>query len=138
LKFVKKAFSPNKPEKITIIGSVMNRNKSLDSGVPPIFQFDNDIREHYPVIAGIDEAGRGPLAGPVVAAAVVLPPDFKDPMLNDSKKLTKRKRIYLRDKIIETAVDYGIGIINNNTRNKERPLMDSSYTSRDGYTGVHR
>lgn len=63
--------------------------------------------------AGCDEAGRGCLAGPVVAAAVILPPDYRDPLLNDSKKLTKRKREYLKNKIIESAIDYGIGVIDN-------------------------
>ena len=49
-------------------------------------------REGFGRVCGIDEAGRGPLAGPVVAAAVILPPDYKLPGLNDSKKLTARKR----------------------------------------------
>lgn len=60
-------------------------------------------------IAGIDEAGRGPIAGPVVAAAVILPDNFYLPGLNDSKKLTKNKRERLYQSIIETC-DYGIGM----------------------------
>jgi ribonuclease HII len=64
--------------------------------------------------AGCDEAGRGCLAGPVVAAAVILSKDYRDPILNDSKKLSKRKRTYLRDKILDSAVDYGIGVVDNN------------------------
>ena len=62
---------------------------------------------------GCDEAGRGCLAGPVVAAAVILPPDFNDLMLNDSKKLTKRQRSILRKKILDEAMDFGIGIVDN-------------------------
>jgi len=64
----------------------------------------------YGFIAGIDEAGRGPLAGPVVAAAVVLPEDAFLMYLDDSKKVTEKRREVLFDQIIETAVSYGIGM----------------------------
>jgi len=63
--------------------------------------------------AGIDEVGRGPLAGPVVAAAVILPDDFDIPGINDSKKLSEKKREELFDKIKESAVDYAFGIVDN-------------------------
>lgn len=62
-------------------------------------------------IAGIDEAGRGPLAGPVVAAAVILPAAFHDPDINDSKKLSPKKRLRLYGKIYAQAVAVGIGIV---------------------------
>ena len=58
--------------------------------------------------AGTDEAGRGCLAGPVTAAAVILPPDFDEPLLNDSKKLTKKQRQYLRPIIEEKAIAYAV------------------------------
>jgi len=61
--------------------------------------------------AGCDEAGRGCLAGPVVAAAVILPFDFKHSWLNDSKQLSEKKRDLLRPIIIERAISYGIGIV---------------------------
>jgi ribonuclease HII len=61
--------------------------------------------------AGTDEAGRGCLSGPVVAAAVILPKDFKHPLLNDSKKLTERQRELLRPIIEAQAVSYGVGIV---------------------------
>ncbi|MDR2537698.1 MAG: ribonuclease HII [Treponema sp.] len=61
------------------------------------------------MICGIDEAGRGPLAGPVCAAAVVLPPEFPVSMLNDSKKLSAAKREAARRLIVECAVAWGIG-----------------------------
>ena len=61
------------------------------------------------LICGVDEAGRGPLAGPVCAAAVILPRDLVIPGLNDSKKLTDKKRRELYDVIISSAEAYGIG-----------------------------
>ena len=64
--------------------------------------------EGYTVICGCDEAGRGPLAGPVFAAAVILPEDTDIPGLNDSKKLTEKQRDKLFDTIKELAVDYAI------------------------------
>ncbi|MFM8454883.1 MAG: ribonuclease HII [Gammaproteobacteria bacterium] len=59
-------------------------------------------------IAGVDEAGRGPLVGPVVAAAVILPADFPTQNLNDSKKLSAKKRDYLYDMIVDRALSFGI------------------------------
>ena len=64
--------------------------------------------EGYRVICGVDEAGRGPLAGPVCAAAVILPPNAQIPGLNDSKKLTDKKRRELMPVIKEMALGYGI------------------------------
>lgn len=62
-------------------------------------------------ICGIDEAGRGPLAGPVVAGAVILPKDCQILFLNDSKKVSQKKRDLLFDEIKEKAVAYGVGIV---------------------------
>ena len=62
----------------------------------------------YKLVCGIDEAGRGPLAGPVCAAAVILPPDCKIEGLNDSKKLTDKRRRELYDVIVAQAAAYGI------------------------------
>ena len=64
--------------------------------------------EGYELICGVDEAGRGPLAGPVCAAAVILPKGLVIPGLNDSKKLTEKKREELFNIIIEQAISYGI------------------------------
>lgn len=64
--------------------------------------------------AGIDEAGRGCLAGPVVAAAVILPEGYENQDLNDSKKLSAGQRNILKAEIIEKAIDYAIGIADNN------------------------
>lgn len=68
------------------------------------------IEAGYKIICGIDEAGRGPLAGPVHAAAVVLPIGLEIEGLNDSKKLTEKKREQLFDIICEKAIDYSIGV----------------------------
>lgn len=62
-------------------------------------------------IAGIDEAGRGPLAGPVVVACVIMPRDSMIEGVNDSKKVSEKKREKLYDQIIEEAIAYGVGIV---------------------------
>lgn len=72
-----------------------------------LFEYDRNLG--YNRLCGIDEAGRGPLCGPVCAAAVILPPDAEIDGLNDSKKLTEKKREALFDVICDTAVSYGIG-----------------------------
>ena len=64
----------------------------------------------FEVVCGIDEAGRGPLAGPVYAAAVILPKGHIVEGVNDSKKISEKKRDMLYDKIIEECVDYSIGV----------------------------
>ena len=69
-------------------------------------QFYPDLLE-----AGLDEAGRGCLAGPVVAGAVILPPDYTHPILNDSKKLTHKKRLEIREDIYKDALTWAVGII---------------------------
>lgn len=61
--------------------------------------------------AGCDEAGRGPLAGPVVAAAVILPDDYANPMLNDSKQLTERRRNLLREEIEREALAWAVAVV---------------------------
>lgn len=65
----------------------------------------------YGLVCGIDEAGRGPLAGPVVAGAVILPEDCNILYLNDSKKLSEKRRNELFDEIKEKALAYGVGIV---------------------------
>lgn len=63
------------------------------------------------LVAGIDESGRGPLAGPVLAAAVILPPDYEDAKIRDSKTLSQRQRERLLDVIQRDAVAIGIGVV---------------------------
>ena len=75
----------------------------------PSFEFENEkYAEGYTAVCGCDEAGRGPLCGPVVAAAVILPRDIVIEGLNDSKKLTEKKREALFDIIKEKAIAYAI------------------------------
>ncbi len=79
-----------------------------------LWKFENEFRaQGFKQIAGVDEAGRGPLAGPVVSAAVILPDDFDVPGVNDSKKLTPRKRDKLYDQILGGATTVGVGIVDN-------------------------
>lgn len=73
-----------------------------------LFEFDNGIRQQYKCICGVDEAGRGPLAGDVYAAAVVFDDGVVIEGINDSKKLSEKKRELLFDEIIEKAKDYCI------------------------------
>ncbi|MCR4601962.1 MAG: ribonuclease HII [Prevotella sp.] len=74
------------------------------------------LQSHYYqglVEAGVDEAGRGCLAGPVYAAAVILPDDYQHPLLNDSKQLSDHQRRLLREDIQRDAVDWAVGIASN-------------------------
>lgn len=77
-----------------------------------INEFENNLKaKGYKYIAGVDEAGRGPLAGPVYAAAVILPDNCDIEGINDSKKLTEKKREKLYDEIIEKAVAWSVSAV---------------------------
>ena len=75
-----------------------------------LFEFDQTVRaaHHVSCLAGVDEAGRGPLAGPVFAAAVILPPDFPGEGIRDSKKLSEKKREALEAIIKEKALAFSV------------------------------
>lgn len=81
--------------------------------------------------AGTDEAGRGCLAGPVVAAAVILPSDFEHPFLNDSKQLSEKKRLELKPFIEKNALAYAVSFIHNEEVDQLNVLQAS-------ITGMHR
>ena len=85
-------------------------------------------REYRPlgVVCGIDEVGRGPLAGPVVAGAVILPEDCQILYLNDSKKLTERRRELLYEEIMEKAVAVGLGVVSQE-RIDEINILQATY-----------
>lgn len=78
-----------------------------------LFEFDKSLREtnHVTWIAGFDEAGRGPLAGPVSSAGVVLPADYHNDMINDSKKLTDKERRVLFEEIKKVAIAYSVILV---------------------------
>ena len=81
-------------------------------------KIENDIYKNDPnikYICGIDEAGRGPLAGPVVVASVIMPKDSMIDRANDSKKVSEKRREELYEVIINEAISYGIGIVDENT-----------------------
>lgn len=75
-------------------------------------EIENDLyKKGFNYLCGIDEAGRGPLAGPVVVAGVIMPKDSMIEGVNDSKKVSEKKREILYDKIIEEAISYSVAII---------------------------
>jgi ribonuclease HII len=85
----------------------------------------------YKFIAGIDEAGRGPLAGPVVAAAVIFPPDYHNGQINDSKKISARKREELYEIINKDALAVGIGTADADTIDRINILQASLQSMRE-------
>ncbi|MEW5899039.1 MAG: ribonuclease HII [Bacillota bacterium] len=79
--------------------------------MPDLFRYENELRaQGFALIAGVDEAGRGPLAGPVVAAAVILPEKENINEVNDSKKLSAGVRERLAARIKKLAVDWSVGL----------------------------
>ncbi len=90
-----------------------------------MYSYENKYEALYP-LCGIDEVGRGPLAGPVYAAAVILPADFEILYLNDSKKLSEKKREELYDVIMEKAVSVGIGF-STHTRIDEINILQATF-----------
>jgi ribonuclease HII len=90
----------------------MTKEERLEKQKNRLFEmrsFDNEYRRAYGQVGGIDEVGRGPLCGPVVACCVVLPEDIEILGIDDSKKLSKKKREELYDQILEKALAVGIG-----------------------------
>ena len=86
-----------------------NEHKEIER-LQTMHHFEHEAKKlGYTMIAGVDEVGRGPLAGPVMAAAVILPPDFYLPGLNDSKLMTAMKRAELYEQITQKAMAWSIG-----------------------------
>ncbi len=86
-------------------------------------QFTTDLTE-----AGCDEAGRGCIAGPVFAAAVILPKNYQNELLNDSKKLSHKQRMALREIILKDALDYAVASVDNYEIDKIN-ILNASYLS---------
>lgn len=103
-------------ERKGVINLVSRMDKKIDAYHKEILRtekmkfFENKYSD-YEYICGIDEVGRGPLAGPVVAGAVILPKDCKLLYLNDSKQLSEKKREELYDKIMECCIDAQVGVV---------------------------
>lgn len=98
--------------------------------------FDDFYRHSYAVVCGTDEAGRGPLAGPVVAGAVILPAGFVPEGLNDSKKLSEKKREKLYTVITENAVSWAIGMASPEEIDRENILNASLLAMRRAIDGL--
>lgn len=92
----------------------------------------------YSFVAGVDEVGRGPLAGPVVSACVVLPADFSILGVDDSKKVTEKKRNELYDLILENAICYGIGEKDNTVIDDINILEATKLAMRDAVAAADR
>jgi ribonuclease HII len=93
---------------------------------------------HNLIEAGCDEAGRGCLAGPVVAAAVILPKNYKHPFLNDSKKLSVARRLMLKDEIISSAVAWKVAFIGNTEIDEMNILRASIKAMHDAVEGLKK
>jgi ribonuclease HII len=90
----------------------MPQNRGVtDEIIPAHFSYDEDLRLKYPLLAGIDEAGRGPLAGPVVASAVILPSGLLLRGLRDSKVVSEKERRRLFWDINREAIAVGVGMV---------------------------
>ena len=100
------------------------------------FDLEKIKEKNIKVLAGVDEAGRGPLAGPVCAAAVILPPDFYVAEINDSKKLTEKKREKLYDVIIENAVSYSIAFADVDYIEKNNILQATFFAMKQAVEGL--
>ena len=94
--------------------------------------------EGYKFIGGTDEAGRGPLVGPVVCACVVLPKDYENDEINDSKKLTEKKREKLYDIIMKDALSVGVSIISNKVIDEINILEASRLGMKNAYLEANK
>ncbi len=104
----------------------------------PTFDIENKIwSSGYKYIAGTDEAGRGPLVGPVVAAAVILPKDFINTDINDSKKLSAKKREELYSIITSNALSYAVSIVSEKVIDKINIYNASKKAMEEAISGLH-
>lgn len=99
---------------------------------------EQHLWKKHRLIAGCDEAGRGPLAGPVVAAAVILPPGYHHPEIDDSKKLTPAQRSRLFEVIVENALGHAFGIVDVTTIDLVNILNATKIAMREALRGLVR
>ncbi len=105
--------------------------------LPTMWEFEELARRQgYRSIAGIDEAGRGPLAGPVVAAAVILDPGTVIEGINDSKKLTEKQRDALFDRIMTEAVAVGVGVMDHDAVDRDNILQATLAAMKEAVGGL--
>ncbi|MBP3197232.1 MAG: ribonuclease HII [Butyrivibrio sp.] len=111
-----------------LVAAAQKKIKALEAEKQRIFEMERFERENasFGLLCGIDEVGRGPLAGPVYAAAVILPQNSDILYLNDSKKLSEKKREELYDVIMEKAVAVGIGHVSEK-RIDEINILNATY-----------
>lgn len=126
--FMKEYEADERAGVIALLKKVKNQIKALEQEQLRIEAMKKYEREYemYQAICGIDEVGRGPLAGPVVAGAVILPKDCGILYLNDSKKLSEKKREELYVQIMKEAVATGIGVISHE-RIDEINILNATY-----------
>lgn len=99
--------------------------------------YENELHEKgIKLIAGVDEVGRGPLAGPVVAAAVILPADFDILYVDDSKKISEKRRETLYDEIISVALDYKICEVDNEVIDRINILEATKVAMKNAICGL--
>ncbi len=99
-------------------------------------EFDSALRVEYPLLCGVDEAGRGPLAGPVCCAAVILDPQNPIEGLNDSKKLSEKKREALFPQICEKALAYSVVFVDEHTIDTINILQATMQGMREAVLGL--
>ena len=125
-----------------VMSTVKSASKKLDSlkkeilRVQDMSRFEKENASKYKYICGVDEVGRGPLAGPIVTAAVILPNDTLIPYLNDSKQLSEKRREELFDIINEVAVSVSIGIRSEKEIDDNGIAVMDSAAMRDSVLGL--
>ena len=127
--FIEEYISDGRPGVSKIIGVAQKRMEKLrieKERIEKLKEYENQYWDTVSYIGGIDEVGRGPLAGPVVTACVVLPKDCSILYINDSKKLSAAKREELYDIIMKEAVSVGIGVVSEK-RIDEINILQATY-----------
>lgn len=127
--FIEEYINDGRPGVSKIIGTAQKRMEKLrleKERIEKLKEFENQFWPDYDFIGGIDEVGRGPLAGPVVTACVVLPKDCSILYINDSKKLSAAKREELYDVIMKEAVSVSIGVVSEK-RIDEINILQATY-----------
>ncbi|SFH61849.1 RNase HII [Pseudobutyrivibrio sp. OR37] len=127
--FIEEYISDGRPGVSKIIGVAQKRMEKLrieQERIEKLKEYENQYWQTYDYIGGIDEVGRGPLAGPVVTACVILPKDCNILYINDSKKLSAAKRDELYDIIMKEAVSVSIGVVSEQ-RIDEINILQATY-----------